>query len=81
MIRAAAKNYLRVAAVVDPAEYGELLTSLLAHDGCLDLRHRFEFARKAFAHVAAYDGAISTFLTEQDSRLVPDTYDLQVHDS
>ena len=76
MIRAAAKNFLRVAAVVDPAEYRSLLASLEAHGGCLDLRYRFQLAQKAFAHVAAYDRAICTFLAEQNSDLVPAAYEL-----
>ena len=67
MIRAAAKNYLRVASVVDPADYRPLLTSLRKHDGQLDMGHRFGLAQKAFAHVASYDAAISAFLARQDS--------------
>jgi phosphoribosylaminoimidazolecarboxamide formyltransferase/IMP cyclohydrolase len=66
MIRAAAKNYLRVAAVVDPADYVDLSAFLRAHDGRLDLATRFGLARKAFAHTARYEEAISRFLAGQD---------------
>ena len=63
MVRAAAKNYAHVGVVVDPADYPALLEELRANGGKLALATRFELARKAFAHTAAYDGAISNFLT------------------
>ncbi|RJO64995.1 MAG: hypothetical protein C4523_16980 [Myxococcales bacterium] len=74
MIRAAAKNWLRVASVVDPQDYGELLRTLKANGGKLDLATRFAFARKAFAHTAAYDQAISTYLAAQDPAAVAGLY-------
>lgn len=76
MIRSAAKNYLRVAAVVDPQDYASLLASLRAHDGSLDLTSRFELAQKAFAHTAAYDRVISDHLAAQDARAVGLAYKL-----
>jgi phosphoribosylaminoimidazolecarboxamide formyltransferase/IMP cyclohydrolase len=63
MIRAAAKNYLRVASVVDPADY----------------RRLFELACKAFAHTARYDAAIAAFLARQDPSAVPAVYGLGNH--
>lgn len=77
MIRAAAKNYLRVTVAVDPADYSSLLASLRAHRGRLSLQRRFELARKAFAHTAAYDRAISQFLTEQDPAVAVANYVLE----
>lgn len=62
MIRAAAKNYLRVASVVDPGDYPGLLVRLAAYDGSLPLALRFELAQKAFEHTAHYDRAIADFL-------------------
>lgn len=62
MVRAAAKNYLRVASVVDPADYGPVLDELRRTGGFLDLSTRFRLARKAFAHTAAYDTAIAAYL-------------------
>ncbi len=76
MLRAAAKNYLRVTPVVDPADYPALLDTLKANDGALDLPTRFEFARKAFAHTAQYDAAISAFLQQQAPEEVPAVYTL-----
>ena len=65
MLRAAAKNYLRVIPVVNPADYEALLTKLQAHNGALDLPTRFDYARQAFAHTAKYDAAISAFLEQR----------------
>ncbi len=62
MIRAAAKNFIRVASVVDPASYPQVISILKKHDGALGLEDRLELARKAFAHTAAYDQAISAYL-------------------
>ncbi|MBN1250258.1 MAG: hypothetical protein JXC32_21520 [Anaerolineae bacterium] len=76
MLRAAAKNYLRVVPVVDPGDYPSLLADLRAGSGALDLATRFAYARKAFAHTAAYDAAITTYLSEQDPARVPELYTL-----
>jgi phosphoribosylaminoimidazolecarboxamide formyltransferase/IMP cyclohydrolase len=62
MIRAAAKNYLRVASVVEPASYDRVIEVLRAGKGRIDLRTRFDLARRAFAHTAAYDTAIAAHL-------------------
>lgn len=62
MIRAAAKNFIRVAAVVDPADYPAILAELRAHDGNIPLALRFRLAQKAFAHTAEYDHAIAGYL-------------------
>ncbi len=74
MIRAAAKNYLRVAAMVDPADYAPLIAFLQVHAGRLNLVKRFELACKAFAHTARYDAAISGFLNRQASSDVQSAY-------
>ncbi|MFZ7125970.1 MAG: hypothetical protein ACOWWM_07425 [Desulfobacterales bacterium] len=63
MIRAAAKNFLRVAPVVDPDDYPEILKTLRSNKGSLSLETRYRLARKAFAHTAAYDKAISIYLS------------------
>ncbi len=62
MVRAAAKNYLRVAVVVHPADYAALVKRLRAHGGALDLATRFVLARRAFAYTARYDAAIYDYL-------------------
>lgn len=77
MIRAAAKNYLRVAPVVDPADYPSLLETLRAHGGRVDLATRFGLARKAFAHTAAYDAAIAAYLADATDGVMQGCYELQ----
>ena len=62
MLRAAAKSYLRVAAVCDPTDYPTIAAELGARDGALTLQTRFQLAKKAFAHTAAYDSAIADYL-------------------
>ena len=62
MIRAAAKNYLRVASVVSPADYDGIISRMKENDGNTTLAMRFDLARKAFAHTGAYDQAISAYL-------------------
>jgi phosphoribosylaminoimidazolecarboxamide formyltransferase/IMP cyclohydrolase len=59
MVRASAKNYLRVASVTDPADYDSLLEELAAQRGTLGLDTRFRLMRKAFRHTADYDTAIA----------------------
>ena len=62
MLRAAAKNFLRVAAVVDPADYPAILAELESGGGALSLATRFRLAQKAFAATAEYDRAIAEYL-------------------
>ncbi|MDF1513228.1 MAG: hypothetical protein P1S60_05420 [Anaerolineae bacterium] len=76
MLRAAAKNYLRVVPVVDPADYGTLLGKLRMGDGALDLSTRFTYACKAFTHTAQYDSAISAYLVDQNPKSVQALYQL-----
>jgi len=62
MIRASAKNYLRVASVVDPSDYHAILSDLRSTGGRISFSRRFNLAKKAFEHTAAYDRAIAGFL-------------------
>jgi len=66
MVRAAAKNWEHVAIVTDPSDYGALLEELRS-SGALSRATRFDLARKAFSHTAAYDGAISNWLTARSA--------------
>jgi phosphoribosylaminoimidazolecarboxamide formyltransferase/IMP cyclohydrolase len=63
MVRSAAKNWAHVGVVVDPDDYARLLDELDAQAGSLSDATRFALAQKAFAHTAAYDGAIANWLT------------------
>jgi phosphoribosylaminoimidazolecarboxamide formyltransferase / IMP cyclohydrolase len=62
MIRAAAKNFIRVASVVDPADYPRILDAMNTNGGATPLALRLELAKKAFAHTARYDQAIAAYL-------------------
>jgi phosphoribosylaminoimidazolecarboxamide formyltransferase / IMP cyclohydrolase len=77
MIRASAKNYLRVASVVDPADYGRLVDVLRKSGGKLDLATRFGLARKAFAHTASYDTAIAAFLESSKDETMKGCYHIK----
>jgi phosphoribosylaminoimidazolecarboxamide formyltransferase/IMP cyclohydrolase len=61
MIRSAAKNHERVAVVVDPADYARVLGEIQGA-GEVSAATRYDLARKAFSHTAAYDGAIASHL-------------------
>jgi len=63
MVRSAAKNFEHVAVVTDPADYPGLLKEMKSTGGALGVETRFRLACKAFSHTAAYDGAISNYLT------------------
>ncbi|MBW1940790.1 MAG: hypothetical protein JRI28_05355, partial [Deltaproteobacteria bacterium] len=62
MIRAAAKNFLRVAPVVDPFDYEMIIDRMKAGNGMISLELRFLLAQKAFDHTAVYDRTIADFL-------------------
>ncbi|MFO8111482.1 MAG: hypothetical protein R6T92_03135 [Desulfosalsimonadaceae bacterium] len=61
MIRAGAKNFIRVASVVDPEDYASIITELDALEGMTTLELRSDLARKAFAHTARYDADIAKY--------------------
>jgi len=62
MLRSAAKNHAAVTVLVDPRDYAIVLEQLRT-GGTVSENTRFELATKAFAHTAAYDGAISGYLS------------------
>jgi len=63
MVRSAAKNFPDVLVIVDPADYPHALAEL-ERPGGPSAAFRFDLARKAFAHTAAYDAAIAGTLGE-----------------
>lgn len=62
MLRAAAKNFIRVTPVVDPSDYTAIIEELSRSNGKVSLKTRFIMARKAFAHTAVYDRNIADYL-------------------
>ncbi|MCG8424098.1 MAG: bifunctional phosphoribosylaminoimidazolecarboxamide formyltransferase/IMP cyclohydrolase [Proteobacteria bacterium] len=71
MLRSAAKNHERVAVIVDPADYADILDELEQNGGELVERTLFALACKAFAHTAAYDGAIAAYLSSLSTDVAP----------
>jgi len=82
MVRAAAKNFLRVATVVDPEDYDGLIQELEAEDGALALGTRFKLSAKAFDLLARYNRAIADFFAgiEDPETQVKSQYQLQRKD-
>ncbi|NBU31976.1 MAG: bifunctional phosphoribosylaminoimidazolecarboxamide formyltransferase/IMP cyclohydrolase PurH [Actinobacteria bacterium] len=62
MVRGSAKNHANVAIVVDPANYSKVLSAAKA-DGFTHAQ-RLELAAQAFRHVASYDVAVASWLSE-----------------
>ena len=61
MLRAAAKNFAFVGAVVDPGDYDAVASELEANGGTLGMATRRRLAGAAFAHTADYDAAIAAY--------------------
>jgi len=82
MVRSAAKNWRDVGVVVDPADYAPLLAELEQSGLALSAATRFALAQKAFSHTAAYDGAISNWLTAHGpdgaAAALPERFNFQV---
>jgi phosphoribosylaminoimidazolecarboxamide formyltransferase/IMP cyclohydrolase len=64
MLRAAAKNFLSVLVISKPEDYENIAEKLST--GEVDDAFRRQLAVKAFAHVAAYDAAITRYLSDGD---------------
>jgi phosphoribosylaminoimidazolecarboxamide formyltransferase/IMP cyclohydrolase len=74
MVRASAKNFIRVASVVDPLDYGRIVKEMVKENGGISLRTRLDLAKKAFAHTAEYDAAIASYLATRDAAQVKGCY-------
>ncbi len=75
MVRASAKNAAFVTIVVDPADYEGVLAELESTK-TVGEKTRRALQRKAFAHTAAYDAAIASWLSEQEGEAFPDELSL-----
>ncbi|SHE36585.1 phosphoribosylaminoimidazolecarboxamide formyltransferase / IMP cyclohydrolase [Ferrithrix thermotolerans DSM 19514] len=63
MLRAAAKNFAYVAAVVDPSDYPAVLEEL-GRDRAVSFRTRKYLAHKVFDHTSRYDYLVASWLQE-----------------
>ncbi|QEN06170.1 hypothetical protein EW093_16240 [Thiospirochaeta perfilievii] len=77
MLRASAKNYLRVVSLSNPTMYKDIVDELKQNQGYIGLESRFNCARNSFSHTADYDKAISEYLLKQDVAKVMSQYDFQ----
>lgn len=75
MIRASAKNFIRVASVVDPGDYGTIADEMVGGEGAVSLALRYRLACKAFAHTAAYDTTIAGYLADTAFADIEKEYD------
>ncbi len=62
MLRAASKNFEDVVVIVDPGDYGVILSELKASKGEVSKGTRLSLAQKVFAHTAKYDSHIAEYL-------------------
>ncbi len=76
MLRAAAKNFLRVVSLSSPAQYGELVSELAARNGATTLEFRLSCAAKAFERVSRFDCAIAERLGRMDRAELAASYEL-----
>ncbi len=70
MLRAAAKNYQDVLAIVDPKDYKKVLDELAADE--ISQETRFLLMYKVYQHTAIYDTLIATYLQEKIGIEYPD---------
>lgn len=64
MLRSAAKNWVSVTVVCNPADYETILSEIKA-DGNTTRETRLKLSAKAYTHTAEYDMAISTYMRAQ----------------
>lgn len=71
MIRAAAKNHTFVSVIVDPEDYAALLRELDENDGSTSYAFRQRLAMTAYGRTAAYDAAVSGWMSEALGEAMP----------
>ncbi len=74
MLRAAAKNFLRVAPVCAPELYDGVAQELDGNHGALCLSTRARLAAEVFKRQSAYDAAIARYFTDSAAALLPASY-------
>jgi phosphoribosylaminoimidazolecarboxamide formyltransferase / IMP cyclohydrolase len=65
LLRAAAKNFVDVVPVCEPARYGEIIAQLRGGGVHLDTRRKL--AAEAFAHTAAYETSIAAWFADVET--------------
>lgn len=82
MVRAAAKNHRHTVVVVNPDRYSLLMEEMAKNNGAVSAQTRFELAREAFQHTAAYDTMIASYFSGlHSSQPLPDVITLTMRKS
>lgn len=68
MLRSASKNHDAVTVVCDPADYPEVIRQMQENKGAVSHEFKQRLALKVFTRTAAYDAAISAFLSKRFSK-------------
>lgn len=74
MLRAAAKNFLRVAPVCGPDLYPAVVAALEKGRGALGFSDRAALAAEVFARQSAYDASVAEYLRAKAPSLLPGSY-------
>jgi len=64
MLRSASKNFQDVVVIIDPSDYGKIISEMKVLNGELSYATRLELAKKVFQHTSRYDGLIADYLTK-----------------
>jgi len=72
MLRAGAKNYHRVSAVVDPKDYNLVLSEMRDEGGYTTLPSRYDLKKKVFRHTRDYDTGICEYDDKTSAQQVID---------
>lgn len=64
MLRSAAKNYQDVSVIIDPADYGVVLSELRS-EGKVSVDTNFYLSSKVFEHTSSYDTMIADYMRKQ----------------
>lgn len=74
MLRAAAKNFLRVAPVCKPDLYPSVVAALEKGRGALGLEERRRLAARAFSEQAEYDAAVAAYYRDSQAAFINSSY-------
>ena len=72
MVRAAAKNFMSCAVVVDPRNYDNVLNEMKRNQGCTTFELRDRLMRNAFSVIAEYDKQIVSYLCNDVRSTMPE---------
>lgn len=74
LLRAAAKNFLRITTIPSPEHYPDVVEELSRLGGATSITLRWRLAQKTFATTASYDAAIAGYLNSQGEETLDRVY-------